>query len=313
MIQEKNKGKKKWIVLTIFLILLAVIVFFAVKNLENIKALYKGLTTDTTQIGMLIQQNQKDTVGALSNSGINVSEEDFKKFNEGNLSEEEISEIIFNSMSSGSSQTADNNNQEENANENASAEGSQDADNQTSESNSSSVSNNSQDSQNSSSQSSDSSNNSGTTQNNQTTSSASGNSSAAGSSQTNTNTASTPSGALSEDEYNKKVADLVAKIYVIKGNFLALLSEFENKIISDYKALPSSQQTNAKKAQIVADNMSYIAGLEAQCDAQVKAVTDELTALMKAQGKDTSLVDAINKAYAQEKELKKAYYISLYK
>ena len=313
MIQEKNKGKKKWIVLTIFLILLAVIVFFAVKNLENIKALYKGLTTDTTQIGMLIQQNQKDTVGALSNSGINVSEEDFKKFNEGNLSEEEISEIIFNSMSSGSSQTADNNNQEENANENASAEGSQDANNQTSESNSSSVSNNSQDSQNSSSQSSDSSNNSGTTQNNQTTSSASGNSSAAGSSQTNTNTASTPSGALSEDEYNKKVADLVAKIYVIKGNFLALLSEFENKIISDYKALPSSQRTNAKKAQIVADNMSYIAGLEAQCDAQVKAVTDELTALMKAQGKDTSLVDAINKAYAQEKELKKAYYISLYK
>ena len=162
MIQEKKKGKKKWIVLTIFLILLAVIVFFAVKNLENIKALYKGLTTDTTQIGMLIQQNQKDTVGALSNSGINVSEEDFKKFNEGNLSEEEISEIIFNSMSSGSSQTADNNNQEENANENASAEGSQDADNQTSESNSSSVSNNSQDSQNSSSQSSDSSNNSKT-------------------------------------------------------------------------------------------------------------------------------------------------------
>ena len=313
MIQEKNKGKKKWIVLTIFLILLAVIVFFAVKNLENIKALYKGLTTDTTQIGMLIQQNQKDTVGALSNSGINVSEEDFKKFNEGNLSEEEISEIIFNSMSSDSSQTADNNNQEENADENASAEGSQDANNQTSESNSSSVSNNSQGSQNSSSQSSDSSNNSGTTQNNQTTSSSSGNSSAAGSSQTNTNTTSTPSGALSEDEYNKKVADLVAKIYVIKGNFLALLSEFENKIISAYKGPPSSQQTNAKKAQIVADNMSYIAGLEAQCDAQVKAVTDELTALMKAQGKDTSLVDAINKAYVQEKELKKAYYISLYK
>lgn len=204
MIQEKNKGKKKWIVLTIFLILLAVIVFFAVKNLENIKALYKGLTTDTTQIGMLIQQNQKDTVGALSNSGINVSEEDFKKFNEGNLSEEEISEIIFNSMSSGSSQTADNNNQEENADENASAEGSQDANNQTSESNSSSVSNNSQGSQNSSSQSSDSSNNSGTTQNNQTTSSSSGNSSAAGSSQTNTNTTSTPPGALSEGRIQQK-------------------------------------------------------------------------------------------------------------
>ena len=42
-------------------------------------------------------------------------------------------------------------------------------------------------------------------------------------------------------------------------------------------------------------------------------ITDELSALMKANGKDTSLVDAINSAYANEKELKKAYYISLYK
>ena len=32
--------------------------------------------------------------------------------------------------------------------------------------------------------------------------------------------------------------------------------------------------------------MSYMTGLEAQCDAQVKAVTDELTALMVANGKN---------------------------
>ena len=118
---------------------------------------------------------------------------------------------------------------------------------------------------------------------------------------------------LSEEEYNKKVAELVAKIYVIKANFTSTLSAFESNIIASYKALPKEQHTTATKAKIVSDNMGYVTGLEAQCDAQVKAVTDELSALMKENGKDTSLVDAINSAYNSEKELKKAYYISLYK
>lgn len=105
----------------------------------------------------------------------------------------------------------------------------------------------------------------------------------------------------------------MAKIYVIKANFTSTLSTFESNIIASYKALPKEQHTTATKAKIVSDNMGYVAGLEAQCDAQVKAVTDELSALMKENGKDTSLVDAINSAYKNEKELKKAYYISLYK
>lgn len=90
-----------------------------------------------------------------------------------------------------------------------------------------------------------------------------------GSSQTVTST-------LSEEEYNKKVADLVAKMYVVKANFTSTLSAFEANIISSYKSLPAEQRTSATKAKIVSDNMSYVTGLEAQCDAQVKAITDEL-------------------------------------
>ena len=118
---------------------------------------------------------------------------------------------------------------------------------------------------------------------------------------------------MTEEEYNMRVSELVAKMYSIKADFNSKLSSFESRVIAEYKALPEEQRTSATKARIVSENMSYIMGLEAQCDAQVKAVTDELYSIMTASGKQTTLVDQINAAYISEKENKKAYYISLYK
>ena len=123
----------------------------------------------------------------------------------------------------------------------------------------------------------------------------------------------TAAGKMTEEQYNTRVSELVAKMYSIKADFITQLSAFESRIISEYKALPKEQRTSATKTRIVSENMSYVMGLEAQCDAQVKAVTDELTAIMTANGKPTTLVDQINAAYVSEKEIKKAYYVSLYK
>lgn len=120
-------------------------------------------------------------------------------------------------------------------------------------------------------------------------------------------------GVMSEEQYNQRVAELVAKMYSIKADFLGQLSAFESRIKAEYSALPKEQQTTATKARIVSENMSYIMGLEAQCDAQVSAVTSELTTIMVANGKPTTLVDQINAAYISEKEAKKAYYVSMYK
>ena len=121
------------------------------------------------------------------------------------------------------------------------------------------------------------------------------------------------SGKLTDEQYNARIAELVAKVYSIKADFMGTLNAFETRIKAEYTALPKEQQTTATKAKIVADNMNYVIGLEAQCDAQVKAVTDSMLEIMIANDKDTSLVEQINSAYESEKELKKAYYISLYK
>lgn len=306
---EKNSTKsvRAKILLILLLLLLAAALAVLFVNRENIKALYKGLTTDTGEIGALLEQNQKDTKNALSDVGINVSEEDFDKFNNGELNEEEIAAILYDSIAADSSQSADSSSFETDADPSETGEIPEKSDSADDSKNTQNPGNTSTGGK----KPTNSGNHKTPSGNSQNTGSSGHNTSTG--TKADSNPSGTASGTLSEEEYNKKVADLVAKIYVIKANFTSTLSSFESNIISSYKALPAEQRTNATKARIVSENMSYVTGLEAQCDAQVKAVTDELSALMKQNGKDTSLVDAINSAYANEKELKKAYYISLYK
>lgn len=74
---------------------------------DNIKALWRGLTTDTGEIGEMIQETQTQTKNALSDAGMNVSEDDFNKLNNGDLSQEEIEAIIYDSLTDASNGTAD--------------------------------------------------------------------------------------------------------------------------------------------------------------------------------------------------------------
>ena len=301
MDKKRKKSVLGRVLLFLLLLLLAGCIVLAVTNCGNIKALYKGLTTDVDDIGQMLEQNTKETVSLLANLGINVSDEDFDKVNSGELNEEEIAAILLDGLNAGGDPVdATSGAESTDSTENAAVPDAKENSSVSSATETPSVPANTD----SSGKGTAPPASSGTNTSSETATVAPS---------TPVNTVPTVQAPLSEEEYNKKVADLVAKIYVIKANFVSTLSAFENQIISEYKALPEEQRTSATKAKIVSDNMSYVAGLEAQCDAQVKAVTDELTALIQENGKDTALVDAINTAYAKEKELKKAYYISLYK
>ncbi|MGN1120811.1 MAG: hypothetical protein ACI4RV_00510 [Eubacteriales bacterium] len=300
MDKKRKKSVLGRVLLLLLLLLLAGCIVLAVTNCGNIKALYKGLTTDVDDIGQMLEQNTKETVGLLANLGINVSDEDFDKVNSGELNEEEIAAILLDGLNAGGEPVDVTSGAEStDSTENAAVPDAKENSSVSSVTETPSVPANTDSSGKGIAPPASSGTNTSET--------------ATVAPSTPVNTVPTVQAPLSEEEYNKKVADLVAKIYVIKANFVSTLSAFENKIISEYKALPDEQRTSATKAKIVSDNMSYVAGLEAQCDAQVKAVTDELTVLIQENGKDTALVDAINTAYAKEKELKKAYYISLYK
>lgn len=297
MHEKKTVRRGKKIALTVIIIILVVLIGVVVSNFNNISALYKGLTQSSDEISSNIEKNKQDTSQALQNAGINMSEDDFEKLNSGELSADEILQIIQGAMTP-DNQQKDPENQpdpekkpqgdetEENKNQDVTVP------EQKPEQDIPAQPDNAQDENSVIQETPDTS---PETQEKPEI------------------TPGQPENVLSEAEYNKKVADLVAKVYTIKSEFMATLDSFESKIVSEYKALPKEQRTAATKAKIVADNMSYMLSLEAQCDAQIKAVTDELTKLMKEYGKDMALVDAINSAYANEKELKKAYYVSLYK
>ncbi len=299
----KSRGKK--IVAAVILVILAAGVAIAVKNYGNIKALYKGLTTSTEDLSADIEQNKQNTSDALSNAGINISKEDFDKLNDGELTAEQIAELLQGSIGKQDS-TANDGKQNENVTDIPDA-GSEKQDDDGSESQTPELPVSPEVTPQEKTEPDTQVPNDNIQQNKPEDIPEPTKPEKPETNDTHTSTV------MTEAQYNEKVAEYVAKMYVIKSEFLNILNEFETNIKNQYLALPKEQRTTATKAKIVADNMAYVTSLEAQCDARVDAVTKELYELMKANGKDTALVDAIKAAYVNEKELKKAYYISLYK
>lgn len=294
MVSKKRKKFKllKIIVIAIvFVIAAAVLVVIRTYGFSNIMALYRGLTTKPEKIQNLLDQNKQATDKALADIGVTVEENMVERIEKGELTEDELAAMIYESMQNPETVTA----------ETGDVSGSQGEEDYVivpaGEENTTPSSTNS-----------NGQNDGGSTGGPDNSGAGAGNTGA--NADGNVNEPKTLT--AEEEEFNKRTAELVAKMYVIKADFMGTLSSFEANIKAQYKSLPAEERTQATKAKIVSENMSYITGLEAQCDAQVKAVTDELTELLTANGKDTSLVDAINSAYTNEKELKKAYYISLY-
>ncbi len=111
---------------------------------------------------------------------------------------------------------------------------------------------------------------------------------------------------------DERIAQLVAKMYVLKSQYTGQVQGIVNKMISDFAALPPEERTTGAKTSIAQSYLGTITSLEAQCDAQVNAITTELRAVLKESGGDMALVNAIEKAYANEKEATKAYYLNKY-
>ncbi len=289
--RKKFKLLKIIVIAIVFVIAAAVLVVIRTYGFSNIMALYRGLTTKPEKIQNLLDQNKQATDKALADIGVTVEENMVERIEKGELTEDELAAMIYESMQNPETVTA----------ETGDVSGSQGEEDYVivpaEEENTTPSSTNS-----------NGQNDGGSTGGPDNSGAGAGNTGA--NADGNVNEPKTLT--AEEEEFNKRTAELVAKMYVIKADFMGTLSSFEANIKAQYKSLPAEERTQATKAKIVSENMSYITGLEAQCDAQVKAVTDELTELLTANGKDTSLVDAINSAYANEKELKKAYYISLY-
>ena len=281
---------------------------------ENLGSLTRGLKTSTDDLDSEVKANAEAQAKAFAEADINLTETDIGNLSDENLTEAERAEIIYNAISSGISDTKPDKETENTENsEDNNTEDTKDSQNQVKTDDTLSEKDEELPKETVPSNKTAETDKPDVKIEKPAQSQQSMPEDKKNASSTAAPVQSDPSLKMSEEQYNTRVSELVAKMYSIKADFISQLSAFESRIISEYKALPEEQRTSATKAKIVANNMSYVMGLEAQCDAQVKAVTDELTAIMTANGKNTTLVDQINSAYISEKEIKKAYYVSLYK
>lgn len=122
----------------------------------------------------------------------------------------------------------------------------------------------------------------------------------------------TPAQTSTSKNGDEEVAALIAKIYILKQSYDSKLDSLVNQTRVEYWAIPKEQRKNISKQQFIATKAGQALAMEAECDAEVDKVLSELTSVLKAYGKDLSLIDSIRKAYANEKQLKKSYYITKY-
>ncbi len=111
---------------------------------------------------------------------------------------------------------------------------------------------------------------------------------------------------------DEEISALIAKIYILKQSYGNKLDALVQQTRSEYWAMPKEQRKDISKQKFVTTKASQALALEKECDAKVEEVISELTKVLKENNKDLSLVDSIRKAYDNEKQLKKSYYISEY-
>ena len=111
-------------------------------------------------------------------------------------------------------------------------------------------------------------------------------------------------------EYQQKLSALIARVYVLREEYLIALDDLQAEAIEDYKSLSASQKRGSKLADFISKYLSRGTQLEKDCDRKMDAVVREMEAVIKEYGGDMSLVDTVIMTYANEKSLKKAWYMS---
>lgn len=113
-----------------------------------------------------------------------------------------------------------------------------------------------------------------------------------------------------ESEYQKKLSAVTAKVYVLREKFTIELDAIKDEAASEYYAMSEEERTGDKLTAFAKKYFIRATELEKQCDAEMDAIIAEMDALISANNGDYSVIDAVVESYANEKSLKKAWYMA---
>ena len=127
---------------------------------------------------------------------------------------------------------------------------------------------------------------------------------AAGTSSSSTASASekpASSSGKQEASYEKEVKALLKQLYSVKARAEAELNSCIAGAKAEFKSLPESQQTQARKISIVLARSGRLYAMQASYDKEVESIVSQMRAVLTANGQSTALADQAMASYKAQK------------
>ena len=127
---------------------------------------------------------------------------------------------------------------------------------------------------------------------------------AAGTSSSSTASASekpASSSGKQEASYEKEVKALLKQLYSVKARAEAELNNCIAGAKAEFKSLPESQQTQARKISIVLARSGRLYAMQASYDKEVESIVSQMRAVLTANGQSTALADQAMASYKAQK------------
>ena len=113
-----------------------------------------------------------------------------------------------------------------------------------------------------------------------------------------------------KEDVQAELSALVAKVYVLREEYTMALDDLYSAAKAEYKALSKDERTQKTMTDLAGSYIDRANALEVQCDGQMDEIVTAMETLIRDSGGDMTLVDQVVYAYANEKSLKKAWYLS---
>lgn len=108
--------------------------------------------------------------------------------------------------------------------------------------------------------------------------------------------------------YETEVKTLLKQLYGVKARAEAELNACIEGAKAEFKALPESQQTQARKVSVVLSRAGRLYAMQAAYDREVESIVSQMRSVLTANGQSTALAD---QAMASYKAQKSAMYAQL--
>ena len=111
-------------------------------------------------------------------------------------------------------------------------------------------------------------------------------------------------------EYQLDLSELIARVLALREYYVAALENMEQEAREEYSAMPKAERTKQNLADTAQKYISRAGDLERECDGKMDEIVAEMKALIKEYGTGQEILDTVIETYAEEKSLKKAWYLA---